>query len=376
VMITLIGAGLGVFLVLSQRSHATAIATVQVVGHAFFVSSGQVNEHSSQGINDKVEIDLQNIPNPASGKAYYAWLEPDKGMNMVPPILLGKLPVTDGQVHYLSPGDQQHTNLLEITSRFLITEENANVMPTIPSPDTSAWRYSAEFPPPSAHAMDMSNMSDLSVLDHLRHLLAEAPELKQVGLSGGLDIWLFRNTQKVLEWAGSARDDWQGKDTLFMHRQFVRMLDYLDGLSFVQADAPGEPVLVDSPPAQIALLDLSHHRFPSYLYQIDVHLNALLQSPNVTPGQLHLAARIDIAVKDTILWLEQVHQDAVQLVKMSSTQLLQSSTLSILDDMVTQALYAFVGRIDPATGQLEEGVVQVHYDIQRLATFDIKPYRL
>jgi len=124
------------------------------------------------------------------------------------------------------------------------------------------------------------------------------------------------------------------------------------------------------------LLDLSHHLFPSYLYQIDVHLNAMLQSPNVTPGQRLLAARIDIAVKDTILWLEQVHQDAVQLVKMSSTQLLQSSTLSILDDMVTHALYAFVGRIDPATGQLEEGVVQVHYEIQRLATFDIKPYRL
>ena len=376
-MITLIGGGLGAFLVLSHRSPATAVAPTQVVGHAFFVSSGQVNEHSSQGINDEVEIDLQNIPDPAPGKSYYAWLEPDKGMNMAAPILLGTLPVHQGQVHYLYPGDQQHTNLLEITSRFLITEENANVLPTIPTPDSSAWRYSAEFPPPSsAHAMDMSNMSDLSVLDHLRHLLAEAPELKQIGLSGGLDIWLFRNTQKILEWAGSARDDWQGKDTPFMHRQFVRMLDYLDGLSFVQADAPGEPVLVDSPLAQIALLDLSHHRFPSYLYQIDLHLNAMLQSPNVTPGQRLLAARIDIAIKDTIVWLEQVHQDAVHLVKMSSAQLLQSSTLSILDDMVTQALYAFVGRIDPASGQLEEGVVQVHYDIQRLATFDIKPYRL
>jgi serine/threonine protein kinase len=374
-MITLIGAGFGVFFVLSHRSPATAVAPTQIVGHAFFVSSGQVNEHSSQGINDEFEIDLQNIPDPAPGKSYYAWLEPDKGMNMAAPILLGALPVHQGQVHYLYPGDQQHTNLLEITSRFLITEENTNVLPTIPSPDISAWRYSAEFPPPSANAMDMSNMSDLSVLDHLRHLLAEAPELKQVGLSGGLDIWLFRNTQKVLEWAGSARDDWQSKDTSFMHRQFVRILDYLDGLSFVQTDAPGEPVLVDSQPAQIALLDLSQHRFPSYLYQIDVHLNALLQSPNVTPGQRILSARIDVAIKDTIVWLEQVHRDTVQLVKMSNTQLLQSSTLSILDDMVTQALYAFVGRIDPATGQLQEGVVQVHYDIQRLATFDIKPYQ-
>jgi len=96
-----------------------------------------------------------------------------------------------------------------------------------------------------------------------------------------------------------------------------------------------------------------------------VHLNALLQFPNVTPGQHLPATRIDIAIKETILWLEQVHQDAVQLVKLSSTQLLQSSTPSIQDDMVTQALYTFVGRIDPATGQLQEGVIQVHYEIQR-----------
>src|SRR5262249_11016125 len=133
----------------------------------------------------------------------------------------GALPVKNGEVHYLYPGDQKHTNLLEITSRFLITEESASTTPNIPSPDSSTWRYSAELPQGQAATSspdpNMPGMSELSVLTHLRHLLAEAPELQEVGLHGGLDIWLFRNTQKVLEWAGSARDDWETQDTALLH---------------------------------------------------------------------------------------------------------------------------------------------------------------
>jgi len=43
--------------------------------------------------------------------------------------------------------------------------------------------------------------------------------------------------------------------------------------------------------------------------------------------------------------------------------------------MVTNALYAFIGRPDPSTGQIQEGVVQVHYNIQGLATYDVSPYQ-
>src|SRR5436190_19174470 len=66
---------------------------------------------------------------------------------------------------------------------------------------------------PNANAMDMTNDT---VLQHLRHLLADAPELTPLRLYGGLDIWLFRNTQKILEWAGSARD---ATDPAFIQRQ-------------------------------------------------------------------------------------------------------------------------------------------------------------
>src|SRR5262249_28867028 len=150
-------------------------------------------------------------------------------------------------------------------------------------------RYSAELPQgqaPSSPDPNMPGMSELNVLSHLRHLLAEAPELQKVGLPGGLDIWLFRNTQKVLEWAGSARDDWGTQDTALLHRQVVRILDYLDGLSHVQSDAPGEPTLVTSQLAQIGLLDRSKHQDPSLLYLIDFHLNAMILSPGFTAEQV------------------------------------------------------------------------------------------
>jgi hypothetical protein len=118
------------------------------------LSSGQVDEHSNQGINDRLVIDLQNISGPAPGKSYYAWLLGDRAQTLAAPILLGKLPVTNGGVHFLYPGDIHHTNLIAITSRFLITEEDANTTPSIPSPDQSTWRYFAELPQ-TPDTMDM-----------------------------------------------------------------------------------------------------------------------------------------------------------------------------------------------------------------------------
>jgi hypothetical protein len=65
----------------------------------------------------------------------------------------------------------------------------------------------------------------------------------------------------------------------------------------------------------------------------------------------------------------------MQLVKMSNKELEQPSSLSLLNDMASQALDAFAGRIDPSTGEVQEGVIQAHYNIQRLATFNITAYK-
>ena len=73
-------------------------------------------------------------------------------------------------------------------------------------------------------------------------------------------------------------------------------------------------------------------------------------------------------------WLDQVRLDAKKLVNMPVNQLTSPGALSILDEMETQARYAYIGQLDPTTNQLHDGVVQIHYNIQFLAAFDVAPF--
>ena len=374
-MLVLVGMNIDSLLPLTPSTHAEkaggSIAPVSsIVGHIFFMSSGQVNETSSQGIADEVELDLSHIASPARGNSYYAWLLGDNPVEDNT-LLLGTLKVNTGSVHLQYMGDAQHTNLLAFASRFLVTEEPTSPAPMVPSPDTSTWRYSAAFPR-TPNPMDTAH--HFGLLDHLRHLLALDPTMQELGLPGGLDIWLFRDVQKVLEWAGSARDDWSVPNTDFMHRQFIRILDYLDGLNFVQRDVPPEtPVLVDAHIAQVGLLEFAapNQEPPGLLYHIGIHLNGLVQSPGASTAQKQLATHIDGAINKVQTLLEQVHQDAKKLFAMDAAQLVQTSALSILDDMVTNAQLAFTGQFDPTSGNVQNGVTQIHYAIALLATMDV-----
>src|SRR5581483_7068573 len=73
-IVVVLGAGLGVFLL---HPRITSGVQPQPVGHAFFVSSGLVGQNSNVGITDRVQIVLQGLPSPQSGKNYYAWLLSD-----------------------------------------------------------------------------------------------------------------------------------------------------------------------------------------------------------------------------------------------------------------------------------------------------------
>src|SRR5207253_1499974 len=111
--------------------------------------------------------------------------------------------------------------------------------------------------------------------------LSQDPKLLKAGLTGGLDIWLFRNTTKILEAAGSARDvqkrctpDPNDANCAFVHRAVVRILDYLDGSTYVQLEVPpGTRVLIDPTTARVALLtfDPVNQQPPGYLEHIGNH---------------------------------------------------------------------------------------------------------
>jgi serine/threonine protein kinase len=377
-VVVLLAAGLGTYL---YYGHSSAPPQIPITGQAFFFSSGLVNLNSNQGITDEIQINLNNIPGPDPGKSYYAWLLSNQEINL-PAVLLGSgsLPLNHGQVtvFYINP---EHDNLLANYNHFLITEENANQTPINPSLDSSTWRYSASF----STTPNPADIADhYSVYDHLRHLLAQDPKLKLAGLTGGLDIWLYRNTSKILEAAGAARDSQPGctpaqnnAACAFVLREMVRILDYLDGINYVSRDLPPgmTPLYIDPVIARVALLEIDpvNQQPPGYLKHMGNHLRLITTSPGVTPGQRALAIRINQDINNVQGWLNAVRADAVKLVHMNNAQLSQPDALQILDDLFTQANYAFVGQFDPNTKSVKEGAVQIHYNIQRLATFDVTP---
>lgn len=400
-IVVVVGASLGTFFLISHQNR-TSSAPGPTGGVAFLFSSGQINPSSSQGIEDGVRISLKNIPVPSSGKSYYAWLLSDKQMSVtitttastpgttttggtacpttasVPgtaqPLLLGGLPVTNGSINF-SYVDQNHTNLLQHYSRFLITEENTSSTPVTPPSDQHAWRFYGEFPQSRGPAGQC-----FSALDYMRHLLVESGTLQGSGIHSGLDIQALRNTLKILEWAGSAKD---AAGPNFIHRQVIRILDYLDGAAVVQQDTPGEPLLVDKPLAQIPLLNPLNLQTPggeSYLQRIDFQLKGLISDSGVTPQVRALARSTEAALVNLQTWLEKVRTDAIQVEKAFQQfdgQLLQQPGMhTTLADMQTWANFAVVGRLDPNSNQVQPGMIQIHYGIQQFATFNVAPFRL
>ncbi len=378
-----------------------------VVGRAFYTSSGQLNlatartQAGSEGIADQIQIDLQNISAPQAGNAYYVWLLGDKRPEphsdlleprpIHPPVLLtNNLPVQDGAVHYFYAGDTNHDNLLSTVSRLLITEEAAGNQLQAPSPDRSTWRYYAEIP--QAQILpDTPDNDGFSALVHIRHLFYNETNIQVAGLYGGLDAWMFRNTEKVLEWAVSARDDWHGPNTApvqmsLMGDQFIRILDYLDGSSNVHIDVPpGTPLLADADISRVSLLTVDttspqgqvpanfKNDPPGYVDHVQLHVGQVAQAPDVTDQMRNRCARILDAMNNIKGWLTKVHQDALRLFQISNdpAQFMLPSTAQLLDEMVTQATYAYIGELDPTTNLVRPGMLQAHYDIQQLATMTV-----
>jgi serine/threonine protein kinase len=370
-VLLVLGASLGAYLLTRASAGGTGSAP-SIVGHAYFVSSGLLSANPDtatvQGITDQLEIRLENIPQPTAGKSYYGWLLNAKDLQWLP-IPLGALQVNNGTLAFSYAGDAQHSDLLATNSRFLITEEDTASPPT--NPDPAAVVYYAAF----SEVKHPFGTEQFSLYDHIRHLLANDPKVQAAGLTGGLDIWLYRNTEKVLEWAGSARDaDLPATRNLpLLRRQLTRIIDYLDGSTYAQRDLPGQPLLVDPAIAKIGLLtfDPVNQDPPGYLYHMEKHLHEVAILPESTSEQKALAFQIGQGINTIDTWDHTMRADVLTLFHMSDAQLTGSQALSLLDEVATLANNALVGQVDPL-GQVTDGVIQVHYAVQSLATFDVQ----
>jgi hypothetical protein len=351
-----------------------AATTDRVVGSVMFLSSEQVSENSDQGIDDEVRVDLHGLSNPARGKSYYAWLLGDQNQDEAKPILLGKLDVIHGNANLLYAGDQQHTNLLVFSSRFVVTEEDSAVTPITPAPNYNSRRYYGEIP----QSPDPRNSHHYSFLDHMRHLLASEPMLNELELPGGLNSWFTRNTSKLIELTMSAMDRWEeSKELAFVRRQSLRTLTYLDGLSFMLSDIPPSTTPPDtSKPGSIGLLDVNgpNQNPASYIGAIVYHLNGLLDAPGSTLAVRQNVSQIIPAMDNVQSWLEKLRVDTKRIVAMNDTQLGQPEAFSLLNDMVDQANQAYAGQVDPSSGAVIEGVAWIHEQLQSLASMTVTKY--
>ena len=385
-ILALSGAGLGSLLVLFHPPPVSMqpAAPPAIVGHVYFLNSGQVNENTNQGIDDEVQIDLGNLASPAPGKSYYAWLLGDKNQGNAVAIFLGVLGVKNGNAYLFYTGDQSHTNLLAFTSRFLVTEEDSTVTPVAPSPDYGTWRYYGELLQTPLQTPDSTSavggMTRFSFLDHLRYLLVSDPMLDQNELPGGLNNWFSHNAEKVIELTSSMRESWQeSKDMSFIRRQTVQTLAYLDGLSYVSQDLlPNSPLDINDRLARIGLIEMNgpNQDPPCYLDSVVFHLSALIKAGGSTTTLRKDDAKIIAALNNVRNWLGQVRKDAQQIVKMTDEQLLQPSTLALINSMIENASNAYAGHIDPTRGEMREGVNWIHDYIQTLAALEVTTYRV
>ena len=100
----------------------------------------------------------------------------------------------------------------------------------------------------------------------------------------------------------------------------------------------------------------------------------MVGAPDATSQMRTLGNQIIAALNNHVKpWLEQVRMYAQQLVKMDRFQLAQPSTLTLLDQMLSYATYAYIGQLDPNSNNVVPGVLEAHYLMQQLASLTITP---
>src|SRR5258708_15070674 len=278
-------------------------------------------------------------------------------------------------------GDKKHSDLLAQTSRFLVTEEGMRGATNNPFLHQDTWRYYAQLPQQRA----TTDPYHFSMLDHVRYLLVQAPELLSLGIKGGLNAWLLRNMAEVSGWSIETRDSWKNARVIRNHLSDI--LNSHGGYCAAagarhRAIIPGQPMINGSayfplfePCMQKAELQMTDMRVASDgLDHILFHITGILQSPGITLSMQSQAEQIAAAIYRVKGWLKQMQRDAKTLMHMTDTQLLRPPAFGLLSDLILQARYAYAGHLDPLTGNMQGGIVYIYDSIQHLATFDVSPY--
>jgi hypothetical protein len=112
---------------------------------------------------------------------------------------------------------------------------------------------------------------------------------------------------------------------------------------------------------------------PGYVDHIQLHIGQVAKATDISPSMRDLTARILENLNHSKIWLINVRTDVLQLIQMMNDPALmqQDSAGAILNDMNNQALYAYIGQLDPNSNLVKGGVLQAHDLMGQLATLNI-----
>ncbi len=330
--------------VLLQKNQRAASTNKTMSGHIFF-------QDDTSGHNDQVHIEMQNVPTPAAGRSYFAWLQ---NMNNQA-VSLGQLPWQNGTISYTYPGDKQHSNLLAMTQGFSITLEQSNSNPQAPSGKTI---YQASF--------------DNGTLPYIKNILDITP-----GLPGNQSVvaGLLETIKSMNDKADSIYDSLQVRpDEPLVKRQATRIIEIIDSTQYAihNGDLPGvyQPLVH----AQIGLLSSPAQR--GYLDTLSMQLDKLKQVAGNNKVLLQRIQNVENALTNLRNWVQKIRTFDVQILK--AANLKDPAIVGVALQLKNTAADSYVGRtIPPNPAPLptlgSAGAAQAYTEAQYMAMLDVKP---
>lgn len=199
--------------------------------------------------------------------------------------------------------------------------------------------------------------------------------LERFGWRGAFFSWGVVTCAAYVLWSWMPSDQAIHRGTISQGLAFAAFrspLLWCLGLTFMGTAGWGNAVFSWLAAGRVGILEVDPNQtLPSYLSHISLHLTGLVNAPGHTTSQQQIATKVDKAVQAVTVLMQHIRQDAIQLVKMSNTELQQTKALSLLNDMVTNTNTAYVGQQDPTTGQAQGGVTWIHGQLQLLAAVPI-----
>jgi hypothetical protein len=340
-LLIVIGSAIGANVLLQRSQHAAPINKV-MSGHIFF-------QDDTFGHNDQIHIEMQNVPAPANGQSYFAWLQSTNKHT----IALGRLPWQNGAISYTYTGNNQHTNLLPTTQNFSITTETSNLQAP-----KGKQIYQASF--------------DNATLPYIKNILFSTPGLPD---RQSVVAELLETIKSMNDKADSIYDSLLVRpDDPLVKRQATRIIELVDGTRYAvsNGDLPGAYQPLQH--AQVGLLSS-----PTQQGYLDILAAQLTKLKQATHGENALSQRIqnvENSIANLQTWVQKIHTLDVQILK--AANLKSPGIIDVALQLKNTAADSYVGRtIPPNPAPLptlgSAGAAQAYTEAQYLAMLDVKP---